>query len=326
MQAGTAHGHGCPVLVHGKAAREQRSCTSARGRIEDGRELNPGRENKHQTSSDPRELGEFPLGRSQLGCLPGRQQQHNVHCPAGDCQPDQGTHSVVLYSNSFSFCLLNTDTLLLPCHICFRLLSIPTIISHAKGFWLMQIKGKDFIPPTNLLWLAAVGLWGEIRPASESLAPPLCQRLCQTDLLLLRDAPLPGCDILLGGSAVGERDFGQGGSGWQMGAGTVLWAWGAQGWAQGWATALPLQKHRGAGGVWEARQGHSALEDKKLHPGAPARGAGTRGRAQSRSCTRGAVGWGLLHKQQMCQKQTNKRRVSRDKKNSWLQVKFSKYF
>lgn len=76
----------------------------------------------------------------------------------------------------------------------------------------MQIKGKDFIPPTNCLWLAAMGLWGEIQlwrePESESLALLLRQTLCRLDLLLMKDAQLPGFDTLLGGSTVGERAFG----------------------------------------------------------------------------------------------------------------------
>lgn len=101
----------------------------------------------------------------------------------------------------------------------------------------MQIKGKDFIPPTNLLWLTAMGLWGEIqpwrKPESESLAPLLRQTLRRMDLLLLKDAPWPGFDILLGGSVVGEQDFGGGGWGggdrWQRRAGMVPRTWGGTG-------------------------------------------------------------------------------------------------
>lgn len=79
----------------------------------------------------------------------------------------------------------------------------------------MQIKGRDFIPPTNLLWLAAMGLRGEMqlwrKPESESLAPLSCQTLRRMDLLPLKDAQLPGFDCLLGGSAAEERAFGVGG-------------------------------------------------------------------------------------------------------------------
>ena len=57
VQKGRGHGHGYLVLVHGKAAQEHQSCTSAGDKIEDGRELNPGRKTKRQISSDHRELG-----------------------------------------------------------------------------------------------------------------------------------------------------------------------------------------------------------------------------------------------------------------------------
>lgn len=57
VQKGRGHGRGYPVPVHGKAAREHQSCTSARDKIEDRRELNPGRKKKHQISSNRRELG-----------------------------------------------------------------------------------------------------------------------------------------------------------------------------------------------------------------------------------------------------------------------------
>lgn len=156
----------------------------------------------------------------------------------------------------------------------------------------MQIKGKNFIPPTNLLWLAAIGLWGESqprrKPESESLAPLCCQTLCRMDLLLLKDAQLPGFDILLGGSAAGERALGgRGVSAWQTRAGTVPRTGGGTG--TGTRGQQPGGKPWGAGGVRDARQGQSLSEDKKLRPGAPARGEGTRERAQSCSCTKWAA-------------------------------------
>lgn len=132
----------------------------------------------------------------------------------------------------------------------------------------MQIKGKDFIPPTNLLWLTAMGLWGEIqpwrKPESESLAPLLRQTLRRMDLLLLKDAPWPGFDILLGGSVVGEQDFGGGGGG----------------------GSLAEESRDGATYLGWHRDGQTQ--------------AGLRA-AAARS---GQHGWGLLHKQSICQKQT----------------------
>lgn len=104
----------------------------------------------------------------------------------------------------------------------FQALSVPTTISHTKQFGLTQIKGKDFIPPTNLLWLAAMGPRGEIhawrKPESKSSAPRLCQTVGRMDLLLLEDAPLPSFALLLGGASSGG---GRGGgvSGWQRRAG-----------------------------------------------------------------------------------------------------------
>lgn len=154
----------------------------------------------------------------------------------------------------------------------------------------MQIKGKDFIPPTNLLWLTAMGLWGEIqpwrKPESESLAPLLRQTLRRMDLLLLKDAPWPGFDILLGGSVVGEQDFG--GGGWGVG----IVGRGEQGWC---------------------------------HVPGVAQGRADAGRAESCSRTKWAARVGASP-QTVNLSKTNKIRVSRDRKNSWLQVKFSKYF
>lgn len=93
VQKGRGHGQRYPVLVHGKAAPERQSCTSARDKIEDGRELNPGRKSKHQISSNHREFGAKFLcaGLSWGVCQAGSSST------AFTVLPDKGTHSVMLH-------------------------------------------------------------------------------------------------------------------------------------------------------------------------------------------------------------------------------------
>lgn len=45
----------------------------------------------------------------------------------------------------------------------------------------MQIKGNCFIPPTNLLWLPATGLWGEIQPWRKPESKSLCAKCSLQD-------------------------------------------------------------------------------------------------------------------------------------------------
>lgn len=110
MQKGGGHGHGYSVPAHGKAAWEDQSCSSARDKTDDGRELNPGRKNKHQISSNHRDLGLiFPLEVSagvfarwaaavtrSLSCstLPARQ---------GHTQHDVAQHFILLLLSKYRY-------------------------------------------------------------------------------------------------------------------------------------------------------------------------------------------------------------------------------
>lgn len=87
VQKGTGHGQRYPVLVHGKAAPEHRSCTSARDKIEDGRK------SKHQISSNHREFGaKIPSAGLSWGVC-----QVGSRSTAFTVLPDKGTRSVMLH-------------------------------------------------------------------------------------------------------------------------------------------------------------------------------------------------------------------------------------
>lgn len=66
----------------------------------------------------------------------------------------------------------------------------------------MQIKGNCFIPPTNLLWLPAMGLWGEIQPRRKPESKSLCAKCSLQDGF----AAAERCWVpWLGGNAGGVR-------------------------------------------------------------------------------------------------------------------------
>lgn len=147
----------------------------------------------------------------------------------------------------------------------------------------MQIKGNCFIPPTNLFWLPATGLWGEIqpwrKPESKSLVP---SALCRKDLLLLRDAPFPGlvsCLEKCWGVRLAEE------------SGMELCPW-----AQGWA--LRRAQEEGT----ECPRTRSCIL-------VMAKEGGTQGRAGSCSCTEWAA-WVGASPQTVNSSKANKRNMS----------------
>lgn len=176
----------------------------------------------------------------------------------------------------------------------------------------MQIKGNCFIPPTNLLWLPATGLWGEIQPRRKPESKSLCAKCSLQDGFAA--AAAERCSIpWLGYSA------------WRKRCGGVRLA------EESWDGAVSLGTGLGTQG-WQCPGGcgkrgrDRASEDKELHPG-DGQGRRDPGKGSELQLHRmGSVGEGFSTNSKFIKSKQEKIRVSRDRKNSWLRVKFSKIF
>lgn len=153
----------------------------------------------------------------------------------------------------------------------------------------MQIKGNCFIPPTNLLWLPATGLWGEIQPRRKPESKSLCAK----------------CSLQDGfAAAAAERCLipWRGYSAWRKRCGGVRLA------EESWDGAVSLGTGLGTQG-WQCpggcgKRGRDRVSEDIL---VMAKGEGTQERARSCSCTEWAA-WVRASPQTVNSSKANKKK------------------